>query len=212
MPNTKYTYMSVGPNSTDIANQIDPSTTVVSTGPVWPPSYVDVVLSDNTQKAALDVFMSGRGYQYFETDGPAESSVSLISSSGQRLTTTGTTINSGNWTTITDGTNTLSASVSSYGGSRLIIATSLRAGIVVGGRMRILVNGGAYTNYEAFESFDLPILADWRQSWSTFVLLPSNSSRITYTVTVQMQNVGLVSSILLLLVVFFQSLNTDKEQ
>lgn len=192
----KYVYRRQGAQASQLTGFLLPGTTVSSVGPDAPPTYTTVDISDAASKSLLDNRMQTLGYFYQEQDPPVTQIVpQLVTVASAKLTANGSAITSSSFTKFSDGTNSLSLTVSSFGGSRLFVNPSMRAAILVGGSIRTVINGGSFSNTIVIEDFTLPVLADWRLAWGGYVDLPVTSSRTNYTVTVQARALGVLSSV-----------------
>lgn len=91
----------------------------------------------------------------------------------------------------TSWTDVRSCVVTTDGDSRLKIVASCQAGVALGGGMRVLINGGSFSN-QVLASSDYPVLSGNAPGHvTTYVDLPSGSQ--TYTVRMQASAVTLGS-------------------
>lgn len=191
----KYAYRKIGAQASQLTGFLPSGVTVSSCGPDNPPLYSVVEISSSTGKSALDSRMNTLGYAFFEDNPPTTLAPQIVLQSATKLTSNGSAITSSSFQTFSDGTNSLSLTIESYGGTRLFVNPSMRAAILVGGSIRTIINGGSFSNSVVIEDFTLPILADWRLAWGGYVDLPVTSSRTSYTITVQARALGLLSSV-----------------
>ena len=99
------------------------------------------------------------------------------------------------WQTLSDGTRSLTGSFQSTGGTSLEVTLWGSASVLVGGSVRVVINGGSFSN--AVITVEPATLAIGAQKimQSGSVEIPVTGSPTTYTVTAQGQGVGLFASI-----------------
>lgn len=150
--------------------------------PVAPPSCKLVDLDNEAFLTDLDGEMSVRGF--VRDDGSMAVPPSLIGMAYARLgadaaAVTGGAVTPSAWTT------RLSEGIDAVGGSLLRIDASCQAGVLVGGSMRVIIDGGEFDD-EVLAEQQYPVLASASPgSFTACVALPAGAG--TYTVSLQVQ-------------------------
>jgi hypothetical protein len=98
------------------------------------------------------------------------------------------------WQTITDGTNALTGSFQSAGGTTLHVGLHGGANVTIGGSARVVISGGSFSSEIVTVEPSTMGTGTSRIAQSGCVELPPTGSPVTYTVTAQGQGVGLLSS------------------
>jgi hypothetical protein len=181
-------YVFVGPQARRLQRLIDPSITA-STGAAAPRQVLDVTLSDDAALPDLDEAMAQDGFEYLEKSPPGAGPSSVLGSSYERLKTDMPAIlPAAGWTKV------VSVSFSSLGGTVIHVSASAAAAVLVGGGVRVTLDGGSFAN-QSLGGARFAVVAGAYAGVSTTMELPTTAAYTSYLVTLQAQAVGLLSSV-----------------
>lgn len=179
-------FIRTGPTQAQLEEQIAPGITAVPS-PVAPPAILDIALSDDTARQDLSGYLETLGYTWSETNPASGAPVTIW----QIRTSAKNTDSSGigtTWTTI------WSQTVTTKGGSSLACQALALCDVVIGGKARILIDGGSYSDATVGPEVTFPLLngALVTPFWPTAIAAGSST---TYTFKLQIKSVGALSSI-----------------
>jgi len=183
-----YRYKTIGVTQSQIQNILSVGTTV-SVSSTMPESFQDVTINDSNELSNLTDYMSSVGYSFSESSPEVSAAKSILQIQSNRLTSNLATINVG-----AGFVDVLSLDIKSKGNSAFGIVASLSATVLVGGSIRITINGGTFSN-QVLMGQALPVLGGGGASFTVPLIIPSSTSYTTYTVKLQAQAIGLLASV-----------------
>lgn len=133
-----HTYIDYGISQYDLDGEMGAGTTTAVT--TTPAQYLVVPLTNDALLADLHISMRSRGFVYVGAGNLVPSMVGIRQIGRAQLSVDASTISSTAWTDV------LTVSLSTSVGSLLKIEGSCGAGVLIGGAMRLLIDGGAYAN------------------------------------------------------------------
>lgn len=171
---TAHTFRFNGPTEYMLEQPLGP--TIAEAGPATPVMYSVVDLGDGSLLTDLIAEMAKAGWTYVGQE--SRSVPSLLQAHRSKLTADASAINAAaGWADV------LSVEVDSGGSSALEILGSLQAGVTLGGQLRVVIDGGSFSD-AIIAMQDLQALAGNAPGHlSTYVDLPSGDE--TYAVKLQ---------------------------
>lgn len=169
-----HTYVDQGISQYNLDDEMGIGTTVASN--TTPAQYLIIPLTNDALLADLHIAMRTRGFLYIGAGNLAPAAVGILQIARAKLAADASVITPSAWTDV------LTVSLTTLAGALLKIDGSCNAGVLIGGAMRLLINGGAYSNVVLATS-TYPLLAGNApgQAMTYIDALPAG----TYTIKIQ---------------------------
>ncbi len=162
-----------------------------------PPAFVTVVLANPAKAAEVDEYMVDfRGFALHEVDPPADigqpmAAVQIRNAVLDDDWPTNIAVLGGDaWTDI------VTKTLNTKGGTIAMVTLSGIAATVIGGQLRCVIDGGAFSNAEVGpELAQFPILSAGCAGFTFPLSVPATESRVSYTIKLHMRAFGIAATI-----------------
>lgn len=185
---TVYRYKRRGVTADQFDNVV--GTTPTAVGLLSPSAFQDLTYDADFHTGAV-AEMAAMGWEFVVEAPPAGTPLMVAQTSLATLASNSSSIPvASGWTDVSG----LSVSLTTIGGTKMRVRVEAApASIAIGGAFRALINGGSFSN-QVVQTLDFKLSLGQPRMFNAEVTIPSTSGT-TYTVRVQAQGVGVLSSV-----------------